>query len=146
MMNCTMNCTTLLVEDHPLMRKTLSDFVTQMEDVELIGAVASGGEAIQFCREHSPHLALIDVSLPAISGLELVRELRALRPDLICLMLSAHQEITYIRRALANGAQGYVVKGNPTELEEAIRQVIQGKIFLSQTVRDKLYAAEMTGE
>lgn len=128
------------------MRKTLSDFVMDMEGIELIGAVATSNEAIQFCQDNRPHLALVDVSLPEISGLELVRELRSLYPDLICLMLSAHQEITYIRRALANGAQGYVVKGNPTELEEAIREVIEGRIYLSQTVRDKLYAAEATGE
>jgi DNA-binding NarL/FixJ family response regulator len=132
---------TLLIEDHPLMRETLSQFVREMTDVDLIGAVGSGPEALQFCHENQTALALIDVSLPEMSGIELVRELRSRYPDLICLMLSGHQEITYIRRALANGAQGYVLKGDPEELLRAIASVTAGETYLSEPIRDKLAAA-----
>lgn len=131
---------TLLIEDHPLMRETLSQFVREMTDVDLIGAVGSGPEALHFCHEQQPALALIDVSLPEMSGIELVRELRNRYPNLICLMLSGHQEITYIRRALANGAQGYVLKGDPEELLRAIASVTAGETYLSEPIRDKLAA------
>ncbi len=136
----TMNCTTLLVEDHPLMRETLSEFINGLDNVEIVAAVATGDEALEFCSRQEPCLALIDVSLPKTSGLELLREMRARHPNVVCVMLSAHQEITYIRRALNHGAQGYVVKGNPSELVDAIHEVIHGKTYLSQSARDKLAA------
>jgi DNA-binding NarL/FixJ family response regulator len=136
---------TLLVEDHPLMRQTLSQFVSAMANVDLIGAVGSGKEALAFCETAEPALALIDVSLPEMSGIELVREMRALHPEVACLMLSGHQEVTYIRRALANGARGYVLKGDPEELLQAIDRVLDGDTYLSDTVRDKLAAAGREG-
>jgi DNA-binding NarL/FixJ family response regulator len=123
------------------MRETLSQFVREMTDVDLIGAVGSGPEALRFCAKQQPALALIDVSLPEMSGIELVRELRSRFPAVICLMLSGHQEITYIRRALANGAQGYVLKGDPEELLRAIASVTVGQTYLSEPIRDKLAAA-----
>lgn len=135
----------LLVEDHPLMRETLSQFVNEIADVELVGAVGTAREALEFCEKSPPTLALIDVSLPEMSGIELVREIRKHYPDIKCLMLSGHQEVTYIRRALANGAQGYVLKGDPEELLQAVDHVIKGESYLSDTVRDKLAATEKEG-
>lgn len=123
------------------MRETLSQFLKQVAEIELISAVGSGAEALRSCEEQTPSLTLIDVSLPEMSGLELVRELKSRYPEMVCLMLSGHQEIPYIRRALANGAQGYVLKGDPDELLTAIGGVLQGEIYLSQPIRDKLAAA-----
>lgn len=136
---------TLLVEDHPLMRETLSQFLREMAELDLIGAVATGAEALKICEDTEPALALIDISLPEMSGLELVRELKSRYPNLSCLMLSAHQEIAYIRRALANGAQGYVLKGDPEELLRAVENVLHGETYLSEPIRDKLAAAGSQG-
>lgn len=136
---------TLLVEDHPLMRETLGRFLGNMAELDLIGAVANGTEALKLCEDREPSLALIDISLPEMSGLELVRELKDRYPQLDCLMLSAHQEIAYIRRALANGAQGYVLKGDPEELLRAVDAVLAGETYLSEPIRDKLAAAGSQG-
>jgi DNA-binding NarL/FixJ family response regulator len=131
-------CPTLLVEDHPLMRETLSEFLSEMSSVELIGMVSSAEEALGFCAERTPGLALIDVSLPGMNGIDLVGELKARYPDMRCLMLSGHREISYIERAMASGARGYVLKGNPTELLQGVAEVVAGGTYLSDTVRAKL--------
>jgi DNA-binding NarL/FixJ family response regulator len=138
-----MSYPTLLVEDHPLMRETLRQFLGDIPSIDLVGAVGSGKEALAFAERSPPTLALIDVSLPEMSGIELVRQLRAMLPEVKCLMLSGHQEVTYIRRALTNGAKGYVLKGDPEELIEAIDRVLKGGTYLSEVVRDKLAAAGM---
>lgn len=72
-----------------------------------------------------------------MNGIVLVTELKASHPRLRCLMLSGHQETTYAQRALAAGAQSYVAKGNPSELANAIEQVLAGDIYLSEGVRPK---------
>lgn len=137
-----MTVTTLLIEDHATMRATLSKFVSKIDDVELIGAVSSGEEALEFCAQVRPRLALIDVSLPGINGIDLVLKLQNLNPGITCLMLSGHHKITYVQRALANGASGYVLKGDPEELLEAIKLVIAGKTYLNETLRTKLRTRE----
>jgi DNA-binding NarL/FixJ family response regulator len=127
-----------IVEDHPLMRRMLSEFVEKMGDVEVCTTVATGEEAIERLHETHPDLVLIDVSLPGISGIELITRLHAQRPELPCLILSGHQEIIYVQRALAAGARGYVAKGKPREIVEAIRQVIAGEIYLSPQMQSLL--------
>lgn len=145
-MNTTQQYPTLLVEDHQLMRETLSNFLADVPEVDLIAAVGTGEEALRMCEQAKPKLALIDVSLPEMSGIELVREIRQRCPETVCLMLSGHQEVTYIRRAMENGARGYILKGDPIELIQAIEHGIRGEIYLSEAVRDKLEAAEASGE
>ena len=81
-----------------------------------------------------PDLVLIDVSLPGISGIELVAELARLYPELPCLMLSAHSDPKHVRQALANGARSYVAKGAPV-LVEVVEQVLGGEIYLSDAMR-----------
>lgn len=133
---------TLLVEDHATMRATLTQFISGLPEIEFLSAVQSGEEALDFCQKTKPELVLIDVSLPGISGIDLVPELKRLHPDLHCLMLSGHQEAGYIRRALDNGASGYVLKGDPFELQDAITAVTQGKVYISEAVQRKLSAFE----
>jgi DNA-binding NarL/FixJ family response regulator len=138
--NARAPCPTLLVEDHPLMRETLSEFLREMSAVELIGMVASAEEALRFCEERRPELALIDVSLPGMNGIDLVSALHARYPEMRCLMLSGHREISYVERALANGARGYVLKGDPTELLRGVAEVVRGGTYLSDTVRVRFQA------
>jgi DNA-binding NarL/FixJ family response regulator len=131
-------CPTLLVEDHPLMRETLSEFLREMSTVELVGMVSSAEEALAFCEQRTPDLVLIDVSLPGMNGIDLVAELHARYPTMRCLMLSGHREVSYVERALANGAQGYVLKGDPSELLRGVAEVAEGRTYLSETVRSRV--------
>lgn len=127
----------LLVEDHPIMRETLSELLSDIPEVELDGTAASGEEALSLCETFTPNLALIDVSLPGMNGIELVEALLIRHPETACLMLSGHQENTYIQRAIAAGARGYTLKGDPAEIEKAIQQVIKGGNYVSKGEDDK---------
>lgn len=127
-----------IVEDHPLMRSMLKEFIEALPDLEVCGATRTGEEALEHLAIASADLVLIDVSLPKMSGIELVGEVKQRWPHLPCLMLTGHQEITYVERAVAAGASGYVIKGEPLDLYEALDHVREGKAYLSHSVRAKV--------
>ena len=116
-----------IVEDHPLMRETLTEYLALEPDVEVCGQAASGEEALRLIPESACDLVLVDVSMPGMSGIEFVRQLRQLVPGQHCLMLSGHAEKVYVEAALAAGAQGYVMKGDPDAMVTAIRRVLGGE-------------------
>lgn len=117
------------------MRRVVLDFIASTPDLETAGSARTGEEALEELAATEADLALIDMSLPGMSGAELVAEVRVRWPDLPCLVLSAHVEAQYVTRALAAGAQGYVLKGDPYQLSVAIRQVLGGEVYLSKSVR-----------
>lgn len=134
-----------VVEDHPLMREMLSEFLpADAPDLKVCGTAATGEEALGCFEDAEADLMLIDVALPGgMSGIDLVGELRARRPGLPCLMYSGHGEVAYVERALAAGAQGYLLKGDPYELEGAIRQVLDGATFVSEQVANTFRGSKM---
>lgn len=134
-----------IVEDHPIMRETLQDYLTVESDIEICGMVGSAEAASEALEAAAPDLVVVDLSLPGRSGLELVGEIRE-RWGTPCVILSGHGERTYVGRALACGAQGYVLKGSPRELAPAIRRVLEGDIYVSPALRRNLdYAGEEMG-
>ena len=124
-----------IVEDHAIMREMLSAFLSDLPDYEVCGAAEAAEEALGRLGEAAPDLVLVDVSLPGMSGIELVEAIQHRWPELRCLMLSGHGEKGYVERALAAGAQGYILKGNPYELPEAIEQAMSGETYLSESLR-----------
>ena len=78
-----------------------------------------------------PDLVLIDVSLPGMSGIELLDELKQRYPELPCLVLSGHTDLVYVRKALANGARGYVAKEEPAAVLDGVRAVRAGERYLN---------------
>ncbi len=124
-----------IVEDHPLMREMLNEFLpVHAPDLEVCGAAGRGEEALECFEAAAADLALIDVALPGMTGIDLVEKLQARRPGLPCLMYSGHGEIAYVERALAAGARGYLLKGDPEELVGAIRQVLDGDTYVSKSL------------
>lgn len=125
-----------IVEDHAIVRQMLGEFLARL-DIEVCGVAESGEEALErLSGSAAPDvveadLVLIDVSLPGMTGIDLAGKLQAQRPSLPSLMYSGHREMVYVKRALAAGARGYLVKGNPRELEGAIDQVLDGKTYVS---------------
>ena len=79
---------------------------------------------------------LIDLSLPGMDGIELMRELRSRYPDLRCAILSGHRSKVYAHRALAAGARGYVLKGDPIEIEAALNAILSGERYVSRDLLD----------
>lgn len=127
-----------IVEDHRSMRDMLREFLDMAPDFHVCGVAETAEEALQDLPELDVHLLLIDVSLPGMNGIDLAEEVGSRWPELSCLMFSAHEETSYARRSLAVGARGYVLKGNPDELSGAIRQVLEGRMYVSPPLREKL--------
>ena len=124
-----------IVEDHAIMQEMLNEFISQEADLEVCATASSGEAALENLAQASPDLVLIDLSLPGVSGLDLITSVKALYPQLPCAILSGHGERHYAEQAMAAGAQGYVLKGDPDELPGAIRQMMQGEHYISKALQ-----------
>lgn len=124
-----------IIEDHAVMRRALVDFLEDLPDFEVQGAASTAEDALDALNDTPVDLVLVDTRLPGISGIELVGELTRRHPELRCVMLSGHGERIYVDRAMEAGAQGYVLKGNPDEIPEAIRRAQAGDVYLSTQLR-----------
>lgn len=117
------------------MRQAILRLLAGVSWLELTGAAASAEEALAALPDAGPELLLVDVSLPGMSGIELVRRLTA-EDGPICLMVSGHSDSTYVRRARKVGAHGYVMKGDPHALLEAIEVVLDGGTWFTEDDMD----------
>jgi DNA-binding NarL/FixJ family response regulator len=124
-----------LVEDHPLMREVVRDFLGAVPGFEICGESTTAEDALEQLGDARPDLVIVDSSLPRMSGIDLVGEVRARWDGLPCLMLSGHGHEGYVQRAFDAGARGYVLKGDPAELPRAIREVLDGMEYLSPRLR-----------
>jgi DNA-binding NarL/FixJ family response regulator len=129
----------LVVDDHPLMREGVAQWIQRAPDLEICGQAESAGQALSLAEQLKPDLVLTDISLAGRDGLELTKDLRSLRPDLPVLVLSMHEESLYAGRALRAGARGYVMKrAGGDRVIEAIREVLQGRIAVSPAMATHL--------
>jgi DNA-binding NarL/FixJ family response regulator len=123
----------IVVDDHPLFRERLCQLINDEQDMEICGEAENAQPALQIIRETSPNLAIVDITLKTSSGLELVKNIRALSIGVPVLILSMHDESLYAERALRAGAMGYITKSEEAaEVILAVRSVLAGKIYLSQ--------------
>ncbi len=126
-----------VVDDHPMMREGLRSVINCEPDLIICGEADSARKAIAQIENASPDLALVDITLPDKSGLELVKDLRALCPDLLILAISMHDESLYVERMLRAGAKGYINKHQPPgELLKAIRKVLGGHLYMSPEISE----------
>lgn len=126
----------LLVEDHAGFARALLNMLAQNPNLHIV-AVAEGAEAaIEYLRESSVDLVLVDYSLPDMNGISLLATLRHEHPDLPCAILSGHLSMQHARRALEAGARGYMIKDNPAGILEGIQSILNGEIFLSEELRN----------
>lgn len=124
-----------IVEDHEVIRESLRMILEMEEDMLFCGEAVSGEAALEAVAGAAPDLVLVDVSLPGMSGIELVGRLVERQPDVRCLMVSGHREEQYAQQALAVGAQGYIVKNSIIdELIDGIRQVMRGDRYMCRSL------------
>lgn len=109
----------------------LQEYIEQEEDFVVCGTFDSGEAALKSLAENVPDFVIADLSLPGISGLELISSVKERYPSLPCAILSGHSERHYADQAMTAGAQGYLLKGNPDELPVAIRHMLQGQRYIS---------------
>jgi DNA-binding NarL/FixJ family response regulator len=124
-----------LVDDHPLVREWLANLINRQPDLEVCGEAGDKAQALQLIGSAKPDVAIVDISLESGSGLELIKELRAIHPSLTVIVLSMHDELLYAERALRAGARGYVMKREATKkVLQAIRAVLEGKLYMSDKI------------
>jgi two-component system, NarL family, invasion response regulator UvrY len=128
----------LLVEDHQIVRDGLKTLLRE-QAITVFGEASTAADALSLAREEEWDLAVVDISLGARSGLDVVREIKQIRPKVPVLVLSMHSEEQYARRAYKAGAAGYITKDSPrAELASAIAKVIGGGRYVSTTFADRL--------
>jgi DNA-binding NarL/FixJ family response regulator len=121
-----------IVDDHPVFREGLAGLVRRETDLTICGEADNARHAIRDIERLQPDLVLVDIGLPGRSGLELIKDLRALSPDLAVLVISMHDETLYAERVLRAGGRGYLTKQEgPEKILQAIRQVLSGQVYLS---------------
>ena len=125
----------LLVEDHPLFAGVLVQALEQRDDLDVVRVVNTAEKALEVIPELKLDLILVDISLPKMSGIDLVARLNQLYPDLPCLMISGHKSSLYLRRSLEAGARGYAIKDSAKGIIEGIYQVIRGEIYICKELR-----------
>lgn len=137
----------LIVDDHPIVRQGIAQLINRESDLEVCGEAGDAEQAMEAlsrcacngsaCRPAD--IAIVDMSLPGISGIELIKTIRALHPELPVLVISMHDESLYAERALRAGAKGYIMKQEATEkVLTAIRQILLGEIYISDKMRSKI--------
>jgi DNA-binding NarL/FixJ family response regulator len=125
----------LLVDDHPLVRGGLAQLLAEERDLEVCGEASTGREALDLAASLQPDLVIVDLALPDVSGIELIRDLKSRHPHITILALSMHDEEIYAERALRAGASGYVMKGQPPqEVIAALRRVLGGGLYVSEAM------------
>ena len=125
----------LLVDDHPLVREWLANLINQQLDCQVCGEAANESDALELIGTAKPAIAIVDVSLEGGSGIELIKNIKALYPDVMVIVLSMHDEMLYAERALRAGARGYIMKREATKkVLQAIRCVLEGRLYISEKV------------
>jgi DNA-binding NarL/FixJ family response regulator len=130
-----------LVDDHPVVLAGIRALLQGVPEVELVGEANTGATGLKAIRDSAPDIAVIDLSLPDISGMELAREIRRQFPDVKIIALTVHEDRAYVHPVLEAGAKGYLLKRSAAdELLRAIRAVNRGDIYLDPTIAEKAAA------
>jgi DNA-binding NarL/FixJ family response regulator len=129
----------LVVDDHPVVRQGLIAILQFEPDLELVGEAADGREAVRLILERRPDVVLLDLRLPELSGVEVMRAVRPQAPEVRFLVLTTYDTEMYIAPALAAGARGYLLKdAAPDELVRGVRAVMEGRAALEPSVAARL--------
>ncbi|MDD5247450.1 MAG: response regulator transcription factor [Rhodocyclaceae bacterium] len=136
----------LVVDDHPIVRQGISQLIDREPDLHACCEASNAEEALSACQSCRPDLAIVDLSLTGVSGLELVKQLRSRFPALAILVMSMHDETIYAERCLRAGANGYLMKQEATTtVLSAIRAALKGEFHLSERMRTLLLQQRITG-
>jgi DNA-binding NarL/FixJ family response regulator len=139
--------TVYLVDDHPLVRKGLAALIQGEEDLEICGVAEGASEAMAEIQRIKPDLVIVDLSLKSGNGIELIKHIHAVLPELRILVFSFHNESIYAERVIQAGALGYLSKEASTgDLLDAIHQVLEGRLVLSAEMTERLLKRKLRGE
>ena len=136
----------LIADDHGIVRSGLRKLLESEDGIEVVAEASDGAEARDLAIEQRPDLAILDVKMPELTGLEATREIREQAPEVSVLILSMHDEERYLFEALKAGASGYVLKrAADSDLIDAIRAVERGEPFLTPEAQQALIRDVLDG-
>lgn len=131
--------TVVVADDHKLFREGLKRILNMEQDLEVIGECADGRQVIEFCQQHKPDVVLLDINMPVENGVTATEKLREMCPDVKVIILSIHDDESYVFETLRKGASGYLLKDMEAEsLIDAIRTVAAGHAYIHPKVTGKL--------
>jgi DNA-binding NarL/FixJ family response regulator len=137
-----MSVSILLADDHPIVRRGLRGLLEGEKDWAVVGEASNGSEAVEQVGRLKPAVLVVDLMMPGIDGLEVIRRVRQLSPQTCVVILSMHANEACVLEALRAGASGYVLKDSTAEeLAEAVRQVLAGRRFLSASLSERAIEA-----
>jgi DNA-binding NarL/FixJ family response regulator len=116
-------------------------------DIQICGQASNAEEALSIAEAEEPDLVIVDISLPGMSGLELIKHMHAIRPNILTLVVSRHDESLYAERAIRAGARGYVMKLEAGKvMMKAVRRVLNGGIYVSEEINERLLMGLASGQ
>jgi two-component system, NarL family, response regulator NreC len=137
----------LVVDDHPIVRHGIVQLLNRQPDMEVVAEADDAESALNHLRERSFNLIVTDISLPGLSGLDLIRRINATKDAPPMLVLSMHEESVYAERALTAGARGFVMKQEaPDKLVAAVRKLLAGGIYLSPQMEERMLMTLVRGK
>jgi len=129
----------LLADDHVVVRAGIRQFLEQSTDIQVVAEASDGQEACKLLEQFAPDVAVLDIQMPGLSGIEVTRWIRAKHLSIGILVLTAYDEEPYVQAVLQAGANGYVLKtAKPQEIVDAVRDVFHGKSVLDTAIAQKL--------
>jgi two-component system, NarL family, response regulator NreC len=139
-----MSVTIILVDDHPIVRQGLRYLLESEPEFKVMGEAGDGVEALLLAERLKPNILVVDMMMPGLNGLEVLRQIKHISPDTRTIVLSMQSADAYVIEALKNGAAGYVLKETgPGELVNAVREVTRGNQYLSIKLSERLQAGEL---
>jgi DNA-binding NarL/FixJ family response regulator len=137
----------VIAEDHTILREGLKALLLSQSDLKVVGEAADGLEAIRCVQNHSPDMILLDLSMPRMTGLDAIKEIKRVNADTKIVVLTVHSTEEYILATLQAGADGYVLKdAHSTELMTAIRHVLGGRRYLSPSISGTIIDGLLEGK
>jgi DNA-binding NarL/FixJ family response regulator len=131
----------IIAEDHAVVREGTRQLLEQEPDIEIVGEAANGAEAVALVEGTSPDVAIVDISMPVMSGIEATERIKAVKPSTAVLILTAYDDDQYVFALLAAGAAGYLLKDVPSaEVVRAVRSVHGGEPVLHPAIARKVLA------
>jgi DNA-binding NarL/FixJ family response regulator len=146
-LDSSIQCRVAIVEDHTFMREGLKVLIDSMPDFTIVWMAGSASEALKQLSHDCPDVMMVDITLPDRNGLELIKDVHVLHPNLRILVLTMHNEKLYVQRALRAGARGYLTKdASHAEYERALRRVASGQLSVSEEIAEEMMLNYALGE
>jgi DNA-binding NarL/FixJ family response regulator len=131
----------ILADDHAILRESLKELLEE-RGLEVVGQASNGREAVDLVVQHKPDVAVMDLGMPLLNGIEAAREISKVAPQTLTILLTMFEEDDYILNALRAGVRGYVLKGQATaDLVKAIQSVMRGSVYLSPGISQSVIDA-----